>query len=302
MTERRPRTIFFLHIPKTAGLTLRGLISRQYARSQILVPSRTSHRGRTRFVRHLMEGDDAPFPEREGRTDPQRRIVSALPGARLADLRVVMGHLWYGIHEEVPGPFTYLTILRDPVDRVLSTYHHRATRHGLAMSVEDYIRSERGIDLDNGQTRRLAGARPSSPGTRPCPPEVFERAVTNMHEHFSVVGLTEQFELSILAMARTFRWRKLGFVSQNVSRSRPRVEDLSPEALAILRRHNEYDQELLELARRRLAEQVESLGIDPERDVAALRRRRAVFRVVRPPYDAARAAVAGLVRPRSPSG
>ena len=39
-------------------------------------------------------------------------------------LRMVMGHFAFGLHDMIDGSKTYLTILRDPVERILSLYFH----------------------------------------------------------------------------------------------------------------------------------------------------------------------------------
>ncbi len=275
-----------MHVPKTGGLTLRQLIWRQYkpgATYNPRLPGGAEDQRRQAHVRWLMEGGQ-PDAVSQSPLDVHMAQIRALPPERLSRVRVVLGHMRFGIHEAVPGPSTYITILRDPLDRVLSGYHHRATRHGLRMSVEDYIRSERDTAMDNLQTRNLS--RGASLGAA-ITSEQFESAVSNLREHFSVVGMTERFDLSVLAMARTFGWHKLGYVPYNVSRGRPRVEDLPDDVADILRRHNEYDLELVRIAHALLDRRVEELGIDPDRDVAAYRRRLAVYRRMRPAYDRA---------------
>lgn len=297
-----PPRIFFLHIPKTAGLTLRELIWRQYRRPEKFIPAASRnavHAQREAHIRYLMEGGEPPGWGRH-RIDPQVERLASLPPERVRQIRIVLGHLWFGVHEVLPGPFTYITMLRDPVDRVLSAYHHRATRHGLRMSVEDYIRSERDTRMDNGQTRRLVTATREVAREGEITPALFDSAVRNLREHFTAVGLTERFDLSVLAMARSFGWRKLGYVSYNVSRRRPRAEDLPADVLAILRRHNEYDFELVKIARELLDRRADELGIDPEADVAAFRRRLAIYQKVRPPYDAIRREIASLRGTRAP--
>jgi len=44
---------------------------------------------------------------------------------------VISGHLYFGIHREIPRPTAYFTMLRDRVDRILSNYYyvlHTVTR------------------------------------------------------------------------------------------------------------------------------------------------------------------------------
>jgi len=64
-------------------------------------------------------------------------------------LLVVRGHLFYGIHEFLPQGATYITMLREPVVRLLSSYYfilrrplhpmHRKLKKE-CLGVEDYIR------------------------------------------------------------------------------------------------------------------------------------------------------------------
>ena len=40
-----------------------------------------------------------------------------IPPARLRKTRMFKGHMLFGLHEILPQPSTYITVLRDPVDR-----------------------------------------------------------------------------------------------------------------------------------------------------------------------------------------
>ena len=86
--------------------------------------------------------------------DPYRIRATAerlkrLPEGRRRRLLVVRGHLFYGIHEFLPQGATYITMLREPVVRLLSSYYfilrrplhpmHRKLKKE-RLGVEDYIR------------------------------------------------------------------------------------------------------------------------------------------------------------------
>src|SRR5436190_12993174 len=116
--------LIFLHIPKTAGTTLNRIIEWQYNPLSIFT------------------------------LDPYRFRATAerfktLPEARRRRFRVVRGHLYYGLHEFLPQGATYITMLREPVARLLSTYAfilrrplhhlHRKLKAG-RLGVEDLIR------------------------------------------------------------------------------------------------------------------------------------------------------------------
>ena len=64
------------------------------------------------------------------------------------------------------GETTYITVLRDPVDRIASHYYYakRYPTHylhkeitGRNMSLQDYASARLSDELDNGQVRMLAG-------------------------------------------------------------------------------------------------------------------------------------------------
>jgi hypothetical protein len=299
------RTLIFLHIPKTAGITLRQVIYRQYRPDEcLLLHPKGTHEDRQAYFDYLNGEGPKPPMDRGGPLRAYLQELEGLSPKHLARIRVVMGHLWFGIHEGIPGPATYFTMLREPVDRVLSMYQQRKRGlrldRGLTLSVEEWARSERDLYMNNEQTRRLASTSAIDTRLGPCTPEMFERALRNLREHVSAVGVTERFDLSLLVMARTFGWRKLAYTPANVSGARPRAEGLDDDVLAILRRNNEYDLELHRAAGEILDEQVERLGIDPKRDVATLQGRNRVRRRARAPA-AARSTLGRRPRERAPS-
>ena len=100
-----PHTIIFLHIPKTAGTTLHHIINRQYRQRQLYVYDNS-------------------------REDALDAFINLSPQTK-ASLKLIRGHLSYGLHEHLPGTHSYFTFLRDPVDRVLSHYYYQfaTTRH-----------------------------------------------------------------------------------------------------------------------------------------------------------------------------
>ena len=56
--------------------------------------------------------------------------LQAMPDERKRGFEIVFGHVPYGIHLAFPQACVYATVLRDPVDRVVSSYYHhvRAVR------------------------------------------------------------------------------------------------------------------------------------------------------------------------------
>ena len=188
--------MIFLHIPKAAGMTLSKIIERQYRPTSIFTTS---------GIRAGISIDD----------------FRKLPEARRRKVKALKGHMWFGLHEFLPQPSTYITMLRDPVDRIVSHYYfalQRETQHYLYrsitskhMTLADYASSGMSPELNNGQTRLLSGVENLNKltGFEPCIPEMLERAKKNLKEHFSVVGLSERFDETLIILRKVFGWKNI---------------------------------------------------------------------------------------------
>jgi hypothetical protein len=221
--------IIFLHIGKTAGSTLRKVLHRNVPRDSILLVQTDQRR-------------DTFRPRREGTVE----AFANIPKETRARARLVEGHLIYGIHRFVPGPSTYITVIRNPVALAISQYRYvlRTPGHRLhgvvtseAMSLEDYVRSGVSLEVDNSQTRVIAGDLSAPFGG--CSEAMLETAKRNIEDRFSVVGLTERFDESLVLMGRTFGWRRLWYVPVKVA---PKVREPIPqEVLRLLEEQNRFD-------------------------------------------------------------
>lgn len=251
------RTVLFLHIPRTAGSTLHGIMKKQYAEDEM-------------FTGQLLFGDEiASF--------------TALPEERKRNLKIVKGHFAHGVHDLLPGDHAYMTFLRDPIDRVVSLYHFVKRRpdnslHEAAtsMSLKDFVAS--GVaptHTDNGMTRFLGGAAMDDFGTITA--EVLDRAIVNL-EACAVIGLTERFDESLLLCRKAFGWNEPVFYErQNVTQNRPAIETLDPETLAAIEATNQLDSILFEKGVTLFEERVAALG-------PAFQARIATFKVTNPTY------------------
>jgi hypothetical protein len=240
VSTRATETVIFLHIPKTAGTTLHRIIERQYPPTQVYSLDETH------------DFDD----------------FSSLSEARRAELSVLKGHMIFGLHEYLPGPSAYFTLLREPADRSISNFHFvRRTPHHYhhdliiaeKMTLKDYLESEVAPLMDNGQTRMLSGGWYTLP-VGECTKEVLKAAKKNLQENFAVVGLTERFDETLLLLKERFGWHNIFYVRRNVSRDRPTTANLPAATRAVVEQYNQLDAELYRYVRMRFDEQVRHLG------------------------------------------
>ena len=86
------------------------------------------------------------------------------PAAQRGRYRLIQGHLYFGLHRFIPRASTYVTFLRQPVERVLSFYYYaRSTPdHYLypllaaeRLDLKTLLARELTVELCNDQTRAL---------------------------------------------------------------------------------------------------------------------------------------------------
>ncbi len=238
--------LIFLHIPKTAGTTLNRIIEWQYSPFAIFTMDPYRIRATAERFKRLSE-------------------------ARRRRLRVVRGHLLYGIHEFLPQGATYVTMLREPVARVLSAYYfvlrrplnplHRKLKKE-RLSIEDCLRLF--PQRQNSQCRFIAGAEDTATSNE----RLLDIAKENLTKSFSVVGISERFEESLMLMAKTFDWEIPSYENYKVAKTRPRVD---PSAVDMIREHNRLDLELYEFGKALFEESLQKKEAAVREGLAELR-------------------------------
>ncbi len=214
--------LYFLHVPKTGGTTIRKALRRS-----------TKVFAMQLFVDTTMD-------------DFRKRLVS------LKDEKVVIGHFTYGIHEFVNQPHEYATVLRHPAAYVFSSFDFTklAVRCGqkhisapyVKGSVRDYARNA--PQAQNLYTRQICGKGVLYPG--PITEDDYNVARENL-ESFKHVGITEDLG--------DF-WGRLqadyGFDS-HIGHERKakayKAEKLKQEDVDFILEHNEWDLKLYEYAK-----------------------------------------------------
>ena len=211
--------LIFLHIPRTGGTTLTRIARRQYPANQI----------------YMIDSRDPAG---------SAAALSLLPGFARERLALVAGHASFGVHRQLGGG-RYVTLIRDPVQRVLSHYRYAQQRsehpmHQLARTttLDEMLRDGRWHDLSNGQCRALAGDEATADGTEP--EAMFELARANLAEHFALWGLMERYAETLLMARAALGWQHLYYAPENATRPAPPSRKANPDLEAV-RRHNEFD-------------------------------------------------------------
>jgi hypothetical protein len=260
MTNLDTSSIVFIHIGKTAGTTLRAILQGVYNKEEtyLLYPGEPGYNDFNDFL---------------ALTEDQKRRI-----------RLYCGHVAFGLHRRLSQSTTYITVLRDPVERTISNYYevkkvlnqrkksaelysdfHKAAR----MDLEEFVSSGIMSYLTfNHQVQMLANSRPMGQ----CSVDDLDRAKEHLANSFSVVGLTERFDETIVLMNKIFGWQVRGYSKKNVGYTRSRAENLPESTLNLIREHNRLDLELYHFAEELFETQLAKQDVVAfEREVIALK-------------------------------
>jgi hypothetical protein len=234
--------VLYLHIPKAGGTTLGEFIYNQ---------CRNNSDNDEGLVRNGV------FFTTEGFFRNDETVVTKEMKALLQrnDLTAVIGHFGYGLHEFIERPYQYITILRKPIDRVVSLYHYlQASDH---ISLQDFIFSSPYREIDNDQTRRIAGVNPE---IGKCTAADLEMAKENLRKNFALVGTMERFDESLVLLKQKFGWTKaVSSYPRNVNNHKQETA-LTAEMMAALENQNKFDIELHRFANQLMDEEIARQG------------------------------------------
>lgn len=254
------KSLIFLHIPKAAGTTLNHIIERQYPKIHMYDIYGVNVYSSIEEFKNLSE-------------------------AKRESILCLKGHMYFGLHVYLPQPCAYITLLRDPVERIVSHYHYvlRTPTHYLYkqvksqnMTLDDYVSSGISPELTNGQARLISGVREEWDS----PSDMLEMAKRNLHKHVDVAGIAERFDESLVLMKRRLGWRWIYYRKQNVRPNRLHNITLSKNTLRQIQKSNEKDLELYAFAKQLFEESIQEEGSSFASEVRIFRLLNRVYNIL----------------------
>lgn len=168
--------VFYYHIPQAAASTMETIVFNQY-------------------------GFDNVFRFHSVRVGREAQ-VNGLAANDLNKYHASLGIAEFGLHQRYTGNWQLFTLLREPRSRIISHYNfvkntpeHFFNHEARSLSLQEYLEVYPALEMDNVQTRLLAGKdinyNVTSPGTTTRAD--LEQAEVNLQNKFSAFGLMEYF-------------------------------------------------------------------------------------------------------------
>lgn len=236
--------LVFLHIPKTAGSTFHTILGERYptVTTMNLFGSRYS--------------------------DPEIKRFIELPEVTKSKIKLLKGHMPFGLHQYLPGTSKYISILRDPVERIISQYYYiKANTHnplhetlvGKNMSISQIVSSGVSIGLNNGQCRFLNGDI-SQYAFNQCDEGMLNNVKENIRKHYLWLGITERFDESLLVLSKKIGWQNPPYYFRhNTSKTRTKKSGTSLEDINTIQEFNQLDITLYDYANKILDDEISKI-------------------------------------------
>jgi hypothetical protein len=174
----------FLHIPKTAGTSLRADIAGQLRYSETLL---------------VYPGSGVGLSLEQ---------LAAMPDHQKRQFSLVFGHFFVGLHRLIPQPSHYVTFVREARSRLRSNVMHHATLgttfayEGIACPPSLAINEGLDEQFDNLMTRIIAGVTIEEVPRGSVGSRELDMAIDNIRRHFAFVGQYECLQHSLDQLCR----------------------------------------------------------------------------------------------------
>ncbi len=241
-----PPIVLFLHLVNSGGLPLYPWLKAQYSWRALLPVQTLWGNPRCWLGAPTAFIVQPSFPAKAAIPSPEEQLADVDRTA----LRLVLGHFRYGLHRCFRRPAQYVTLLRDPVRRVLSYYfflrrQHPAvltTRRGACLSLEDWLESpDFASVVRNDQVRSIAGRggaawRLGAPVEAAEDLSLLDDALRNIDRAFRFVGIVERYDESVLLLSDRMGWGPLwyGWGRRRAPLERPPIPDRTEARVAEL--------------------------------------------------------------------
>ncbi len=189
--------------------------------------------------------------------------------------QIYAGHFCFGAHRWVKGPCDYFTMLRHPIERLLSRYTAWGRTATGQRNFADWI--DDNFDGTNGMLKRILGAGIVDDDNAPYDvvndrPYVgrmevgeaeYERAVEILEQHFPCVLIQEHFDESMLLLGRTYGMRPLYSLNRQFTNKQlqpTKRENYPPSIVRMIEERNRFDLRLYDTFRKRFLDRIEKEG------------------------------------------
>jgi len=178
-------------------------------------------------------------------------------------LKVFTGHIRLddAVYKSVDEPFLHFTILRNPIDRLVSHYYYILGREDHKqndavikgkITLAQYATGEKISAPKNIMTRYLSGS-------SELDGQALNEAKNNLKNLFTFFGFQDKFDESLMLLKNASELQNPFYLKKNETKKRKPVQAIPEETLQIIAENNQLDIQLFEYALALYQERMQSL-------------------------------------------
>jgi len=232
--------LIFIHQPKAAGTTLTSIIRNQFRKGELFeIDGSNPGRSQAEFLQ--------------------------LPRETRGRFKAISGHMYFGLHEKLETQSKYITMLRNPVSRIISLYNFIKSKknhyaHGTITSnnitLHDFVQNNIIDEIENNQTKRFSGIHNIHPSEEK---KILALAKSNIENNFLLAGISEKFDEFLLVLKMLLNWDSIFYAKLNTTPKND-ASDICDSTISLIKERNRLDIELYEFTSRLLDSKIASFG------------------------------------------
>ena len=229
--KNKVENVIFLHMPKAGGTTLRHIFYDQYKylnENEIYTINRTKETS-------LFHNID--------KNEKQK-------------IKLLIGHMPFGLHNNLNNNFNYITFLRNPIERVISAYFYNKENessdvfeqiNSKNLSLYDYLLNNIEPWSMNAMTKHLYGCNEQQ-FKENCTENMFNEAINNLNSHFLFTGIVEEFNKSLIILKEKLNWTNPYYKSLNITKNKISKSEIDSNVIKLITELNFFDMKLYNFA------------------------------------------------------
>ncbi len=243
-SDEEGHCVVYIHIPKTGGMTFYQILMRQ-------------------------------FRDKTVQINNNKDIKIQFKNNPLA--KCFMGHMSFKVSNYVKNPCQYISIVRHPVDRIVSLYSHiKLGDHPYSsiikgMSLQEFVMGRITNETVNDMIRYICGRwniSDSYADDAPIDRNDFDMAKENIEKNFKMVGISERYDEFLVILKMMFGWGNMCYKKLNVTENK---FSASEKDISVIQKVNNLDLELYEFIKYRFEKLLEKQNDQFWKDVKSFK-------------------------------